>query len=125
MADGEAVLWARALLVLSLEAPRVYDDEATCGAERALSAKAPKNDYLSVYPNPASDHLTIRYDPTENGDQLLLIFNNLGQLVLSAWLPGDQDRIKIATGRLPAGIYWYHVAGDQQAPASGGFIIHR
>jgi hypothetical protein len=125
LADGEAVLWARALLALSLESPRVYDDEAACGAERALSAKAPKNDYLSVYPNPASDHLTIRYDPTENGDQLLLIFNNLGQLVLSAWLPGDQDRIKIATGRLPAGIYWYHVAGDQQAPASGGFIIHR
>ncbi|MBK6930043.1 MAG: T9SS type A sorting domain-containing protein [Saprospirales bacterium] len=80
---------------------------------------------VSVYPNPASDQLTIRYDPTENGDQTLFIFNNLGQLVLSAWFPDNQNHVNIPTDNLSNGIYWYRVAGKHMSLPAGKFIVHR
>ncbi|MBK6930125.1 MAG: T9SS type A sorting domain-containing protein [Saprospirales bacterium] len=80
---------------------------------------------VSVYPNPASDQLTFRYDPAENGDQTLFIFNNLGQLVLSARMSSNQNQVSIPTDNLSNGVYWYRVAGTHMSLPAGKFIVHR
>jgi hypothetical protein len=68
------------------------------------------HDEIQVYPNPASDYITI-----ESGDFNLkdvLIYNRLGQVVFSRKIT-NQNRIHIKIENLPHGIYFAKIHTDK------------
>ena len=123
LSDGEAVLWARALLSFVLEEPANYNDDSSCVVERSRPAEFTTSGYHEVYPNPASENVVIKYKFVEDAPQYLVMFNTLGQLVKSVRLPEGQDNIQFSIESLPAGIYWYKFIGTHR-PASGKLIIN-
>jgi hypothetical protein len=70
-----------------------------------------------VYPNPASEQLTITaLDPPAAGETGYRIFNTTGQLVLEGLLEGSEQ--SISTGQLSQGLYVLVLTGQ-------GNVIHR
>ncbi len=121
---GESVLRARALLSLVWGTPQSYEDEANCIAERSRRGQIAASGRLRVYPNPATDRITIEYAGGDASEQTCLLFNALGQVVKTAILPKEQNSTRILLNGVPAGIYWYRVNGMQAAIRSGKIIIN-
>ncbi|MBK8196144.1 MAG: T9SS type A sorting domain-containing protein [Lewinellaceae bacterium] len=125
LSDGEAVLRARALLTLVEETPETYDDEAICGIERGQPGFTVNFDYLTVYPNPAKDRLTIAYSIAGASGKNFLLWNMVGQLVKTVELTEDSGRIDLDLEGQTPGIYWYALPGLPGLPVSGKILISR
>lgn len=124
LSAGEAVLRARALLTLAWETPQWYDDEAACLEERGQRASKPAPAVLRVYPNPATNGITVEYAGGRNAEgQTFLLFNSLGQAVKTMVLPGEQGFAHIELNGIPAGIYWYTTTGALPGQRPGKVII--
>lgn len=124
LSAGEAVLRARALLSLSWETPQWYDDEAACLEERGQRASKPAPAVLRVYPNPATNGITVEYAGGRIAEgQSFLLFNSLGQAVKTMVLPGEQGFVHIELNGIPAGIYWYTTTGAFPGQRPGKVII--
>lgn len=61
-------------------------------------------DLLSVYPNPATDHITVNPDLPSSDDFLIRIYSVDGQLMLETYYPSAQS-FDLDVQDLPAGIY--------------------
>ena len=72
-----------------------------------------------VYPNPASDAITISFDQELNGK--LVIYNVLGAEAAIQSVNGDKIEANITN--LPAGSYFYRVIEGNKIRTSGKFII--
>jgi len=127
LSDGEAVLRARALLELVQESPAVYDDFVICyGGERSinkLKKSGSSGQSLKLYPNPASDAVTIEYSGLGSSDQRLLLFNVFGQAALEIALPDGHGSVQVSLSALPAGVYWYALLGVGHI--SGKLVVNR
>lgn len=120
MADGEAVLQARALLTAWEDATALdaYDD-ALCAARRFVTTGAPSSaKRLWVYPNPTSEVLYVRCE-TPTDSQHFFLYNTTGQVVLSHTLALSENRINI--GHLPEGLYYYWIDKEHR----GKVVIRR
>lgn len=124
LSDGEAVLRARALLTLVNENPVTYDDETICSTERGRPGLTTKSDHIRIYPNPATNQVTIEYNITNSSDNLFLLFNTLGQIVKTIVLPDNEGNIQLSLVGLSEGTYWYILPG-LNGIASGNVIISR
>jgi hypothetical protein len=69
----------------------------------SMSEQTAKNTLFSLYPNPASDIVTLNIDNTNNADLTLNIYNVIGTLVKSEMLKQNQRQINI--GDLSNGVY--------------------
>lgn len=126
LSAGEAVLRARALLTLAWETPQWYDDEAACLEERGQRASKPAPAVLRVYPNPATNGITVEYAGGRNAErQTFLLFNSLGQPVKTVVLPAEQNTTRVLLHDLPAGLYWYQVNGGQIAVRTSKIVVNR
>ncbi len=124
LSDGEAVLWARALLTLITEEPRAYPDDTTCAVlERSSPATNHAGKGVRVYPNPATDRLIVEYHAPQGSEYTFSLFNALGQLTKSVALSGDSSPVQVPLDRIPAGIYYYSVSGVGTNMYSGKIII--
>ena len=115
LSGGEAVLRARALLDLNLETPVVYND-AVCYGQRPSGERfdvVNSSDFiLRVYPNPASEFLTLEYNAaTEENSRNFLLFDIYGRLLRTEKLPELNGSVQISTENLPDGVYSYSIAG--------------
>lgn len=122
---GESVMRARALLALVWGTPQSYEDEANCIAERSRRKQPSMPDQFRIYPNPATDRITVEQSGDETSEQTFLLFNALGQVVKTAILLKEQNSTRILLNGVPAGIYWYRVNGMQAAIRSGKIIINQ
>jgi hypothetical protein len=86
-----------------------YDGHIAYSPTKTLVFGGLKNTVLAVYPNPASNNLTLQYDTEKMGDTFS-ITNALGQVILKGKLNGNN--IDIST--LPAGIFVVAI-GEAQA----------
>ncbi|HAD14022.1 MAG TPA: hypothetical protein DCF33_16480 [Saprospirales bacterium] len=84
---------------------------------------APEVGGVRVWPNPASDVLTVEYEGMNDMPHQFLLFNTLGQLVQSVDLPQGQSSRQLTLMYLPKGIYWYAIPDNPDA--SGKLIISR
>ncbi len=66
---------------------------------------------LVVYPNPASDHLIIKYNDIKAQDATLKLMNSLGQVVIEESLSKDCCSKDLNVEGLPKGIYLLQIKG--------------
>jgi hypothetical protein len=79
---------------------------------------------LSVYPNPASEVLHIRFtDPVEKA-LVWHLYNAIGQRVMSREIGVWEEEVKVDVGSLPGGIYFYGVEDSGNLVASGKIVLH-
>ena len=79
---------------------------------------------LKVYPNPASEYVTIEYNIEENGcSGELLLLDNLGKVVRSEFLFHTKNSTIISTDNLVAGLYYVYLNCNGRVLASEKLII--
>ncbi len=62
---------------------------------------------LKIFPNPATDHITISFpDVTHTGQREIIIFNSLGMEVKRISLIKGDEETRVNISELPAGIYF-------------------
>ena len=81
------------------------------GDTGGLGVAVPRSpDQIAVFPNPANETVTIRYNGSDFSHKQITLTNSLGELVLTRSLKGDNQNI-LEIGHLPAGMYVLSVAG--------------
>ena len=83
---------------------------------------------LSIYPNPASDVITLKTDfaLTESGYTKLSLYNHLGQLLTEEELnPNTSNYLSLKTNNLSNGIYFLQLSGDNVKSLSKKFVVSR
>ncbi len=88
------------------------------GIEEVLSGEE-----LSVYPNPASDKVTVKYTIAQNSQ--LRVYNIVGEKVLEYDLPEGSTSLDINVGSLPSGTYFYSLLSDTKAVETKRLVIRR
>ena len=71
---------------------------------------------LTLFPNPAGDEVTVSWHISKPEDAIIEVYNNLGQLIHSAFKErsyAGRNEITISTSTFPSGIYHlrFSVAG--------------
>ncbi len=122
LSRGEAVLRARALLSLVQQQPVDYDDITNCLPANRDAGHPVLTSTLRIFPNPASDLLTIDYPGTEPA--ALDFFNALGQQVMRLQLVGQEIR-QLDLSALQSGIYWYVLQPNNQSTVTGKILISK
>jgi hypothetical protein len=120
LSDGEAVLRARTMLQLIQGSPVNYDDSSVCGGGERSEKSGNATQLVRVYPNPASNSVTVEYLPGEVIANQLLLYNSFGQTVMMITLPNNQTSIQFSLINLPEGVYWYTIPG---LPNSSGKLV--
>ncbi len=83
----------------------------TAALNVGLKEQSAINFDLVVYPNPASDHLTVKYNDLKAEDATLKLINSLGQVVIEESLSKDCCSKDLNIQGLPKGIYLLQVKG--------------
>lgn len=96
------------------------DSPALVGIEETPSnPKGVANSEISIYPNPASDELSVRFDLAAKSDVVMSIYDLSGKLVLSnsyGSLTSGQQNLKLNLNSLTRGTYMVHmIAGTESA----------
>ncbi|MDX5348461.1 MAG: T9SS type A sorting domain-containing protein [Hymenobacteraceae bacterium] len=86
---------------------RMSDLNFNVGVKAKLNAAA-----VTVYPNPAKDQLTINLGEEATKAVQVVIYNTLGQQVITTSVTGSETTVQVAT--LPAGVYTIHIASDNK-----------
>lgn len=109
--DGIGVYQARVLLSPIDSIATEYANSCETGENRSsfLNSESVEegNTALMVYPNPASDQLTINYQLTELDIAVFEIYNVVGEKVLSQTLNTSEGEQKLSLSSLNSGVYFY------------------
>lgn len=81
----------------------------------------PLGDRISVYPNPASDRVTVSGDLGTSGHATYSLMNLAGQELLNGTMNSTSER-SISVGHLPAGMYVLRLATDSDHTVKRIFI---
>lgn len=60
---------------------------------------------VSLYPNPASANVTVRFNFPQGKNTSVKLFNTLGSVVHETMLPAGKDEISLDVSQLPKGVY--------------------
>lgn len=83
---------------------------------------APENRSLTIFPNPASEKITIAKANIETGESLdLTLFTTMGKQVKSAALSASTNNVELTD--LQPGLYLYTVSSGERVVQSGKLII--
>lgn len=66
----------------------------------------------SIFPNPASDRITINFDPALMGLARIQVFNSLGQCVITTTVPASGTQLSLPVGQLENGLYVVKIEGQ-------------
>lgn len=80
---------------------------------------------ISIYPNPASEHLSLQIGNNPGKQVELSVFNAFGQKVLSQNISNFTGPIILDLSKSPGGTYFIHAITDKQARYSTKVIIMR
>ena len=86
------------------------------------TAVLPKEDLLTVYPNPASSEINFRFKDQFIRPATLTVTNASGQSVATFNL-FQLQQVKLNTGEFIAGTYFYNISGENKQVARGSFIV--
>ncbi|MEO0312222.1 MAG: Secretion system C-terminal sorting domain [Bacteroidota bacterium] len=111
---GNAVYEARALY-LHYDADYEYNDELTClQAGIVMRKKQVLKDGISatVFPNPAKDLATIKYNIAEDGE--VMVFNSLGNIITHISIEADQTEATLNLKDFTSGVYIFKLMSGNQ-----------
>jgi hypothetical protein len=79
---------------------------------------------LKIFPNPASEHITISFpDVTHTGQREIIIFNSLGMEVKRIRLMKGDEETRVDVSELPAGIYFVVLMDRGKRIGEGKLIL--
>jgi len=70
---------------------------------------------LRLFPNPATESVSLDFGTAVNDDVLLELFNVQGQRFLSRRYKGGPQRVELGLRNLPAGMYWLRLYTEQES----------
>lgn len=110
--------WVLKVDSLGCEAP----DQCWVGQEEIWVKTFTPDKPFFVYPNPATDHLTVEFHINQEGADIELL-NLLGQPVRSTRIPPDQDILEMDIGLLPKGVYIMKVTMPGKRPVMEKVVL--
>ncbi len=122
ISGGPAVYRARSLYFL-INPEMVYDDELTC-IQNGYLYKTSRNvtHNSKIYPNPASNEITIVYNVSSNSD--LIITDALGRNIKQIELSTEQIEKTFSIVELENGLYSYKIIDEKGIMVDvGQFIV--
>lgn len=78
---------------------------------------------LSVYPNPATDNITLEYDLSGFGKASFELVNMVGNVVYRKDLPSESGRVDLNIAKLTRGVYFYVLRSGQDAVITRKLIV--
>jgi hypothetical protein len=78
--------------------------------------------YYMVLPNPSSGNFQFRYHKETDQEQMLLVFDVTGRLILERVLADSSGQIPLKLESFPAAIYLYRVMENRQQKAHGKML---
>ena len=78
---------------------------------------------LSVYPNPASDNITLEYDLSGFGKASFELVNMVGNVVYRKDLSSDAGKVDLNIAKLTRGVYFYVLRSGQDAVITRKLIV--
>jgi hypothetical protein len=80
---------------------------------------------IKIFPNPASDAVTVELDAPLSQPATLTFYNQLGEKVLEKPLPKGQREATVPVAHLPKGLYFYVVRAEGRALGVGKVVVAR
>ena len=80
---------------------------------------------MKLYPNPASDNITIEYGLKENEAGLLKVYDILGRERMIVALQSDVNFVLVSIGALESGLYSYKYFINDTQQLTGKLLIER
>ncbi|MEO8087248.1 MAG: T9SS type A sorting domain-containing protein [Bacteroidota bacterium] len=123
---GTAVIEARTIMQ-NWNDSAYFDDYNLCNAESYFRIAFEKNEskinYLSVYPNPASEFLNVNYISSDALDAVLHIHDITGRRIYSRNLTSSSGQIQIETSSFAPGSYLIEISTDSNQILRSKFNI--
>jgi hypothetical protein len=109
--------------LLHLDTAGCLPDSNTCGIVDAVTDIQRANGSVKVYPNPASDMLTMECRTDQPSEKSIQVVNMLGQIMYSNSLSAQQAELSIDVKQWAAGVYSYKVISEKGFTSSGSFVV--
>lgn len=82
-----------------------------------------KDDIVSIYPNPANDHLNIVLKNVTAEKISISIFDMTGKLALKCPVENSSEPIQLNTAILPTGVYFYRIYADAKEVQTSRLVV--
>lgn len=102
----------------------LYIDNINITANGVGIATFEQNGFVSVYPNPAGNSLTIEIPALQNGKSSVAIYDMYGNIVRSSEFGSGTNRMTIDTSTLSEGIYLVRVMVNGQMETKRVSVVH-
>ena len=79
--------------------------------------------YFSLYPNPNYGSMQLKYKIPEEETGKFVVYDMLGNELLSQLLKGGENTVSISHSNLPVGIYFYHAFSNNKQIASDKIVV--
>ncbi|MGD0711722.1 MAG: T9SS type A sorting domain-containing protein [Bacteroidales bacterium] len=79
--------------------------------------------YFSLYPNPNYGSMQLKYKIPEEETGKFVVYDMLGNELLSQLLKGGENIVSISHSNLPVGIYFYHAFSNNKQIASDKIVV--
>lgn len=121
-------VYSKVLNDANLDWPRLAEWENTaksCGSPTGLE-DLDENSTVVIYPNPANDHVELRFNLLNNASTKLQVINATGQMVdekdFGTLNQGTQS-FEYSTNHLQKGLYFFVISSGNEAPVSKKVVL--
>jgi hypothetical protein len=94
-----------------------------CDTTSAIAEPLITRSSVAVFPNPASDQLTLEFEEMVEDDYEISLYSVTGQQKASYLLPEGQSSFTLDINRFPAGIYFYKISRKGHSLQNGKLMI--
>ncbi|MDD3858882.1 MAG: T9SS type A sorting domain-containing protein [Bacteroidales bacterium] len=109
--DSATILFVTGAYVQHSESTMYIDNLSFNGFVTDIPDKISLNSNVNIYPNPATDYITVSTENLNNTDLTVNIYNVIGALVKSETLLQDQEQLNIED--LESGIYMLEIKSKE------------
>lgn len=108
----------------TMECAYLYVDDLALSTPQGIYDLSGNKKQSSLYPNPASSQLSIRFDTYLEGKETISLFDVKGQeIMLLKDVHGKE--ITLNTSNLQSGIYFYKISVNGNVSSSGKLVIYK
>ena len=113
-----ATMWALSCNVTAREQPdgvetAVVKSKSNITNNKMASVNQLKATGVRLFPNPATDQVTLRLNFPSNENTSIKIYNSLGVEVMNTTLPAGKDELQIAVSSLTKGFYFAEISNTK------------